>query len=194
MRRLPTHMRQVHPLSRNRLCSHIFLRTHTHTTHHTHTHVSTHHPLPSTRGTGTCRGAWGASELRPVSGTPDDSLYRGVRKGARVTSKRARTQNHYLSSLSYTSSTRSLTHSCIFISMRTTTTQHAWNGYVQRAWGANEVRPVSGTPDDSLYRGVRKGARVTSTRAPTHTSLVISPAHTQLHPLIRNCNCARVYA
>ena len=31
---------------------------------------------------------------------------------------------------------------------------------MQRAWGANELRPVSGTPDDSLYRGVRMGATV----------------------------------
>jgi hypothetical protein len=28
--------------------------------------------------------------------------------------------------------------------------KHAWDGYARNAWGANEIRPVSGTPSEGV--------------------------------------------
>jgi mannosyl-oligosaccharide alpha-1,2-mannosidase len=38
--------------------------------------------------------------------------------------------------------------------------QFAWDGYVARAWGSNEVNPVAGVPNDSLYQGASMGATI----------------------------------
>ena len=39
--------------------------------------------------------------------------------------------------------------------------KHAWDGYVQYAWGANELRPISRKPNtESIYGSAQLGATI----------------------------------